>query len=163
MSEAFTVFWDRNSCRELRKAGEEGQPLTVLFGGIHQSCPSLKRAHISHGDVVFPIMVHRGELHVLARAVIKEFISLQSYLSEHLKLPPAEIDGLPEYRVGEVLTRFGITGHRVPHAAALRWHWWNIPHRSGLMWLFRRRVWKRSRSARERVRRSGCSTSRTES
>jgi hypothetical protein len=119
MSEAFTVFWDRNSCRELRKAGEEGQPLTVLFGGIHQSCPSLKRAHISHGDVVFPIMVHRGELHVLARAVIKEFISLQSYLSEHLKLPPAEIDGLPEYRVGEVLTRFGITGHRVPHACGI--------------------------------------------
>jgi len=119
MNEGFTVLWDQNSCRELRKAGEEGQPLTVLFGGIHQSCPSLKRAGIRSGDVVFPLMVRDGTIHVLAGAVIKDFIPLISYLVEHLRFERNEVEGLPEYRLHEVFKRYGISGHRVPDACGI--------------------------------------------
>jgi hypothetical protein len=36
MEYAYTVMWTRERSMVLRKAGEEGKPLRVLFGGIHQ-------------------------------------------------------------------------------------------------------------------------------
>lgn len=119
MSDAFTVLWTKEHCQEIRKAGEEGKPLTVLFGGNHQSCPSLARAGLRRGDFVFPLMVREGILHIVAGTVVNEFISLDSYLVDHLLLDRAELEGLPEYRLREVLKRLGIAGHRLPYGCGI--------------------------------------------
>ena len=119
MSDAFTVLWTKEHCQEIRKAGEEGKPLTVLFGGNHQSCPSLARAGLRRGDFVFPLLVREGILHIVAGTVVNEFISLDSYLVEHLLLNRAELEGVPDYRLKEVLQRFGIAGHRVPYGCGI--------------------------------------------
>lgn len=71
---AYTVMWARDHCVALRKAGDEGKPLQVLFGGIHQSAPSLKRAGIAPGDVVFPVSVYNGSLYILAGAVVDKLV-----------------------------------------------------------------------------------------
>ena len=119
MPESFSVLWTKERCQEIRKAGEEGKPLTVLFGGEHQSCPSLARAGIKRGDVVFPLLVREGRLYIVTRTVVNEFISLYSYLVEHLLIDSAEVDGVPDYRLKEVLQRFGIAGHRVPYGCGI--------------------------------------------
>ena len=119
MPESFSVLWTKERCQEIRKAGEEGKPLTVLFGGEHQSCPSLARAGIKRGDVVFPLLVRDGTLHTIAAAVVDRFISLDSYLVEHLSLNRTELEGVPDYRLNEVLKRFGIAGHRVPYGCGI--------------------------------------------
>ena len=119
MSDAFTVLWTKEHCQEIRKAGEEGKPLTVLFGGNHQSCPSLARAGLRRGDFVFPLLVREGILHIVAGTVVNEFISLDSYLVDHLLLDRAELKGLPEYRLKEVLQRLGIAGHRLPYGCGI--------------------------------------------
>jgi hypothetical protein len=46
MKTGYTVLWARDHCAALKKAGEEGKPLQVLFGGVHQSSPSLKGSGI---------------------------------------------------------------------------------------------------------------------
>ena len=119
MSDAFAVLWTKEHCQEIRKAREEGQALTVLFGGEHQSCPSLVRAGISPGDVVFPLMVQRGELHIIAAAVAGKFISLHSYLTEHLMIPSAQIEGVFDHRLREVLAPMGVAGHRLPYGCGI--------------------------------------------
>jgi hypothetical protein len=119
MSDAFTVLWTKEHCHEIRKAGEEGKPLTVLFGGNHQSCPSLARAGIRRGDFVFPLLVREGILHIVAGTVVNEFISLDSYVVDHLLLDRAELEGLPEHRLKEVLQRVGIAGHRLPYGCGI--------------------------------------------
>jgi len=119
MSDAFTVLWTKEHCQELRKAGEEGKPITVLFGGEHQSCPSLARAGIAHGDIVFPLLVNKGELLIVAGVVAGRFISLRSYLTEHLMLPSPQIEGVLDFRLKEVLPPMGITGHRVPYGCGI--------------------------------------------
>lgn len=119
MSDAFTVLWTKEHCQELRKAGEEGRALTVLFGGAHQSCPSLARAGISPGDVVFPLMVKKGELHIIAGAVTGSFISLHTYLTEHLMVPSVHVEGVLDHRLRGSLAPLGITGHRLPYGCGI--------------------------------------------
>lgn len=119
MSDAFTVLWTKEHCQEIRKAGEEGQALTVLFGGEHQSCPSLVRAGISARDVVFPLMVKSGELHIITAAVAGSFISLHSYLTKHLMIPSAQIEGVFDHSLREILTPMGVTGHRLPYGCGI--------------------------------------------
>jgi hypothetical protein len=75
----------RDHYAALRKAGGEGKPLQVLLGGIHQSAPSLKRAGIAPGDVVFPVSVYNGSLYILAGAVVDKFIELADYAIPNVK------------------------------------------------------------------------------
>jgi len=119
MPDAFTVLWTKDRCQEIRKAGEEGRLLTVVFGGDHQSCPSLRRAGITRGDVVFPLLVRDGRLHIVAGAVVNEFITLDAYLVEHLLLNRALVEGVPDHRLKEVLGPLGIAGHRVPYGCGI--------------------------------------------
>jgi len=105
MSNVFTVLLTREFCNEIGKAGDHGKPLTVLFGGIHRSCPSLERAGIVPGDVLFPLQVYQGNLHIIARAVAKEFLTIERYLKECLGY---ENTSVPEYE-----KKFGPLGHKI--------------------------------------------------
>ena len=111
MSSAYTVLWAKEFRDEVCRAGDEGKPLTVLFGGAHQSCPSLARAGVTSGDIVFPVFVQNGLLHIIAAAVAKEFIGIEAYLREHLRLETA---GVPEHQIRETIeTKLGSLGHRM--------------------------------------------------
>src|SRR5262249_26042494 len=100
--------------------GEEGKPLQVLFGGIHQSAPSLKHAGIGHGDFVFPVSVYKGSLYVLAGVVVDKFVGLADYAVNQLGLDEDSVLGLDEYRIKELIRNCcGELGHRQPYGCGI--------------------------------------------
>ena len=117
MSSAYSVLWAKDFCDEVRKAGDAGKPLTVLFGGMHQSCPSLARAAIAEGDIVFPLLVHKGALHIISGAVVKNFIGVEAYLRDHLRVETADV---PEYRLRDAIEpKLGPLGHRMRYVCGI--------------------------------------------
>lgn len=120
MPHGFTVMWAKYHCEKLQKAGESGKPVTVLFGGVHQSAPSLKRAGIGAGDVVFPVWVNHRNLNVLTGAVVKELVDLSTYAINQLGMDPVEIEGHPEYAIKQLIgEKFGYLGHRNPYGCGI--------------------------------------------
>ncbi|MBX7224055.1 MAG: hypothetical protein K1Y36_29335 [Blastocatellia bacterium] len=120
MPHGFTVMWAKDQCVKLQKAGEAGKPVTVLFGGIHQSAPSLKRAGIESGDVVFPLWVNQKNLYVLTGVVVEELIDLSAYAVNQLGMDPVEIEGRPEYAIKQLIgEKFGYLGHRSPYGCGI--------------------------------------------
>jgi hypothetical protein len=91
MSDSYTVLWTNDRCNWLKKNGEAGKKLRVLLGGPHQSAPRFSRFGVKPGDYVYPVRVFRGELYIIARMRVKQFVSLESYLANYLGLlkPPA--------------------------------------------------------------------------
>ncbi len=92
MSDSYTVFWKNDLCRWLRNAGDAGRPLRFLFGGPHQSAPSLSRFGVRPGDWVFPVRVEKGCLHVISRMQVREFMPFADYLTTVLGLSDADIE-----------------------------------------------------------------------
>ena len=116
MTSAYTILWTREHCTALRKAGEEGKPLQVLFGGIHQSAPSLRHAGVGHGDLVFPVTVYKGILYVLAGVIVDRFVELIEYAVNHLGLERSSVVGLHEYQIKDLINeQCGQLGHRHPY------------------------------------------------
>jgi hypothetical protein len=116
MTSAYTVMWAQERCNQLRNAGEEGRPLTALFGGVHQSAPSLLRARIGQGDIVFPVSVRKGAVLLLAGAVVSRFVTLAEYAIAHLGIDRSQVEGLHDYAIKELLAaRLGYLGHRSPY------------------------------------------------
>src|SRR5436309_2939660 len=93
MNSAYTVLWSREHRSRLRRSGDEGRSITVLFGGRHLSAPSLLDAGVGRGDVVFPLGVDRGRLLVLARVVVDRYVSLMDYIIDFLGCAPADVRG----------------------------------------------------------------------
>lgn len=113
-------MWSREHCLALQKAGDSGKALQVLFGGTHQSAPSLVRAGIVAGDIVFPVSVYRGELYVLAGVVVGEFTTLKDYTTHELGLPGTDVEELIEFDlVDQVQQRCGALGHREPYGCSI--------------------------------------------
>jgi hypothetical protein len=86
MSDAYTVFWTQEYCRWLKRAGDLGTPLEVVFGGPHQSWPSLTRYGVQVGDDVYPISVKQGQLYLIARMRVRAFVPVEDYLTPFLPL-----------------------------------------------------------------------------
>jgi len=84
---SYTVFWTNDYCRQLRKAGDLGKQLQVLFGGSHQSQPSLTKFGVRSGDWVYPIRVEKGQLFIVAGMQVRRFLSVSQYVSDVLRLP----------------------------------------------------------------------------
>ena len=116
MSNAYTVLWTHDRCQWIKQCGDEGQEIRVMFGGAHQSAPSLKRVGIVSGDQVFAVRVLRGQLYIIARLIAGEFISLSDYVVKHLGLPVDDTSGLHEYQLIEFVEKsFSTLGHRKPY------------------------------------------------
>lgn len=116
MNSVYTILWTRDRCHELQKAGVEGKPLQVLFGGIHQSAPSLKHAGIGHGDIVYPVSVSKGTLYVLAGVVVDEFVELAEYAVNQLGLARRFVAELEENKIKDLIQRHcRQLGHRQPY------------------------------------------------
>jgi hypothetical protein len=86
---SYTVFWTNDYCRQLRKAGDLGKLLQVVFGGSHQSQPSLTKFGVRPGNWVYPIRVEKGQLFIVAGMQVQRFVSVSEYVSDILRLPEA--------------------------------------------------------------------------
>ncbi len=119
MPSAFTVLWTNDYCQWIERCGDEGKELSVMFGGVHRSAPSLKRACIVRGDQVFPVRVLEGQLYIVARLTAREFISLEDYATQHLNLPAQVVSGLHEYQLQELIKEHCPNlGHRMPYGCS---------------------------------------------
>ena len=86
-AQSYTVLWDAERCNWLAKSGEIGKPIEVIFGGVHQSVPSLTRFKVKPGDDVYPVRVHQRVLYVIARLRVSDIVPLEEYFRTYLKLP----------------------------------------------------------------------------
>ena len=86
MSESYTLLWSKIRCEQFVMSGHVGQPLTMLFGGPHQSEPRFRRFGVREGDYLYPIQVSKGVLHVLGRVRVTRLVSLPEYISQSPKV-----------------------------------------------------------------------------
>ncbi len=102
MSKCHTILWTNEYCRQLRRAGDAGKPLRVLFGGSHQSQPSLSAFGVVAGDDVLVLRVEKGRLFIIAGLRVREYITLRRYLLEVLGLPESYAE-LPLFQLEAAL------------------------------------------------------------
>lgn len=111
---AYTVLWTNDYCRGLRRAGDVGKPLRVLFGGSHLSQPSLTSYGVRPGDWVYPIRVDKGRLYVVAGMQVQRILSVEEYLAGFLNLP-GSITALPLFELEPRLRKeYPSWGHLLP-------------------------------------------------
>ncbi len=93
MADSYTAFWTNERCRHLKRSGQEGARLEVLFGGPHQSEPSFRRAGVREGDDIYPVRVQDGIVYLLGRLRVRQLIALelgdQAGLGDYLRHYPA--------------------------------------------------------------------------
>ncbi|CAM5469128.1 hypothetical protein [Streptomyces aurantiogriseus] len=85
MADAYTTLWTNDLCRALARDGFEGERLSVLFGGPHQSLPSFTRAGVKPGDLVYPIRVFRKQMWVLGALEVGRLLDYDT-VGEHLPM-----------------------------------------------------------------------------
>lgn len=78
---SYIIFWSKDRIENYIKNGDKG-PLSVIFGGPHQSQPSLGKIKI--GDIIFPITVINGKMYILGRMEIEKIIDEKEYINENL-------------------------------------------------------------------------------
>jgi hypothetical protein len=114
MHESFTVLWTESRCRWLGAAGEFGKPIEVIFGGPHQSAPSLTRFKVAPGDDVYVLRVRHQVMYILARLRVSAILPIEDYLRDRLGLPQTLLS-LPHWDLEEKLwTERPELGHRLP-------------------------------------------------
>ena len=77
------VFWKKDKIKQILKNGDKG-PLSVLYGGSHQSQPAFGKVGI--GDRVYPITVIDGIHYVIGRMTIGSIVDAREHLRDTLKL-----------------------------------------------------------------------------
>ena len=80
MQQSYIVLWSADRWKWLKRHGESGRPLEVLYGGHHTSTPSFSRYYVMPGDRVYVVMVRDGRLHILASMDIVKYLSISDYL-----------------------------------------------------------------------------------
>lgn len=80
MPKAFLLSWSGDRCSALKRRGELGKPIEVLYGSPHTSAPSLHRYQVGPGDIVYIVAMRSGELFLVTRLVIREIVCVKEYL-----------------------------------------------------------------------------------
>ncbi len=106
------VLWSQERVQWLRRCGDDG-PLEVIFGGPHISQPSLAKIRI--GDVICPVWVKEGQLHVLGALRVQRILAPETYLMERWGFQRERGLTWSNVRNSAEGRRFG---HRVPHTCA---------------------------------------------
>ena len=76
---SFVVLWSNDWCELLKKADEKS-PLSVVYGGPHQSLPSLGK--VKPGDWVYPLRVKSGKLFLIGKMKVVTIRDAEEYLAE---------------------------------------------------------------------------------
>ena len=79
--ESYIIFWKREKINRILRNGDMG-PLSVLYGGPHQSQPPLGKVGV--GDRVFVINVTGGVLYLFGRMSIDAIVDAGTYLRDTL-------------------------------------------------------------------------------
>ena len=85
--EAYIIFWKKDKIKRILANGDAG-PLSVLYGGPHQSQPAFGK--VSAGSCVYPFTVMDGVLYLIARMTISEIVDADDYLANTLKIANPE-------------------------------------------------------------------------
>ncbi len=83
MEQSYTTMWTQDTCRALRRYGQEDTRLELLFGGPHTSEPSFRRAGVTPGDYIYPVRVLRCTVYVLARMRVQRILSVAEWIAEY--------------------------------------------------------------------------------
>ena len=86
MANSFTLLWSQERCERMEKAGQASKPLTVLFGGPHQSEPRFRRFGVQPGDYLYPLRVAGGVLYVLGRMRVRQLLSVEEYVANNAEI-----------------------------------------------------------------------------
>lgn len=73
----FMTYWSKEYIRALKKAGDSG-PLSVIFGSHHTKMPSISSVRV--GDVIYPVTLADGTLHVMAKLPVEKIEVAFDYL-----------------------------------------------------------------------------------
>jgi hypothetical protein len=112
--ESFTLLWTESRCRWLDAAGEIGKPIEVIFGGPHQSAPSLSRFKAVPGDDVYVLRVRQKVMYIVARLRVSAILPIEDYLRDRLGLSTTLLS-LPLWDLEEKLwAERPELGHRLP-------------------------------------------------
>jgi hypothetical protein len=100
---AYIIYWTKDRIGAYLANGDEG-PLSVIFGGPHQSQPSLGK--IKAGDTIYPITVVKGKMYIIASMEVDKIIPEE----ELLEKPGGEVvmwDSFSKSNMGKIT-------HKVP-------------------------------------------------
>lgn len=103
--QSYVVLWSRDRCREVRRAGDEGKPLEVVYGGAHTSQPLLSRYRVRRGHRLYPISVHQGALLIIAGMTVEEIIDWREYVVRFLGVDERWLDEAGAWDAAEKLGR----------------------------------------------------------
>lgn len=65
----YMTYWPGEQLKALKKAGDTG-PIKVMYGSIHSKMPSIES--VKEGDILYPVTVIKGNLHVIARLPVEK-------------------------------------------------------------------------------------------
>src|SRR5215210_1751340 len=77
---SYVVLWTRDYCRRLRRAGDLGRPLEVLYGGAHGSQPLISRYGVRAGDTIYAVSVADGALLVVGGMTVVAIVDWLEYV-----------------------------------------------------------------------------------
>ncbi len=86
MAESYLVLWTQDRVRDLKRAGDGGKPLQVLFGGVHLSCPGYTNHGVVQQDLVYVVSVRAGRLYLLGRMKVRDILPVDEYREKHRPL-----------------------------------------------------------------------------
>jgi hypothetical protein len=109
-----TLLWTNDYCKKLKRAGETGKPLRVLFSGSHQSQPSLRAFGVGPGDYIFVIRVEKGRMFIVAGMRVRKYIHFHSYLADVLGLDDSYINRRPSDLEAVLAKEHPDWGHLLP-------------------------------------------------
>jgi len=112
---SFLTYWPADYVSRVKKAGDVGSSLEVVFGGGHTSFPAPSTYGAAPGDLIYPVTVIKKVLHIIARLEIAEIMPIRKYAKEVLKLPK-RLHELHLFELEEqLLEERPELGHRMPH------------------------------------------------
>ena len=107
------VLWTQAYCRALRRAGDLGSPLEVVYGGAHSSQPLISRYGVGQGDTLYAVSIAKGQLLAVGGMKVDAIMPWRDYIARRLGadgLSPADDRHVME----ELHERHPEWGHRLP-------------------------------------------------
>ena len=110
MKNTFVTLWPRNYCNFLKRSKDAG-PIEVIYGGEHQSMPSISSIRV--GDTIIPLAISDGSLYLVARMTVSRIEDPSAYMEAEYGLrkePGIMWDSFLEL----IMTQPENLGHRIP-------------------------------------------------
>ncbi len=87
MPQSFVLNWSQKKLDVLKKDGEVGTSLTMMYGSPHASAPSFRRYGVGPGDFIYIVGLKAGLLSLVMRGQVDSLITADEYFHDHLMLP----------------------------------------------------------------------------